>query len=879
MLERFHQLPAAMRELPQWLLWKYINKGEGKKPAKMPFYANGRLRGWPNGKPKDGVATEAQPNVEQGHELDRAALVSFDEAVEALRINGGMSGLGFAFLPGDDLIGVDIDGAIDPETGEVSELCRTVVGLCDSFTEYSVSGTGLHIILRGETPKFKDDLIGLEVYCGSQFFTCTGRPWLGAPTEVQTCKPHALAAMRLMVDNSLEAQRVKREAEKLAKALEEAAAAGQVKPRPAPVQQGGPLPGGDFQRVNAMALDRLDVWVPSIFPDAKAHTSPKGRGYRVTSKALGRDLEEDIAITPGGIQDFGTREGKSAIDLAVEYRGMTPREALLWLAGLLGVELSKPRARQQAHQAEPPELPEEADPAGFDDRPEAPPPPLDENPAAPRKRGEGGEAEAKTGQAKPKKRAPLSEFVAGNLEALRANFAYQYGSEIAWDIPRRKPIKISHLRHSYGNDAVKIWMSSPSRRVVHDEQVAFEPGVDLGPDCINLFAGLAVEPVEGDCSVMLELLTHLCSTSEVTLTDSDGKVTKVLGAAEIVTWVLRWCALPLQQIGAKLDTALIFHGPMGTGKNLFFDVIRDMYGEYGVMVGQTEIEDKYNTWLSRRMFILGDEVVSRQEMYHAKNRLKWIITQRTKIPIRAMHMDTRWESNHANLAFLSNESQPLALEDGDRRMCVIYTPTAERSDLYARVGAFIDGGGAAVFLHYLLNLDLGDFNTHTKPPLTNAKRNLIELGYKPAERFMHEWINGYLALPMRVCSSEQLYGCFRRWAEVSGERFPPKQAEFTEQAKRICNERVELDAEGRVKDPVMIHKVFQLPKALEEGGGRKAVRCWVPRGCENKENRTDGTPMTEGEWAAGCVRDFEETARKFLRRERFGSDNGDGNGT
>lgn len=878
MLDLFHQLPVSMQVRQQWLVWKFINKGAGKKPAKVPFYASGQPRGWPNGKPKDGIATEAQPNVDQGHELDRAALVSFEAALEALRINGGMSGLGFAFLPGDGLIGVDIDGAIDPETGEVSDLCRTVVNLCDSYTEYSVSGHGVHIILAGETPKFKDDLIGLEVYCSSQFFTCTGRPWLGAPKEVQFCQPHALATMKQMVENSLEAQRVEREAGKLAKALEDAAAAGQVKPKRAPMPQGGAQPGGDFQRVNAMALERLDAWVPSIFPDAKLHTSPKGRGYRVTSKALGRDLEEDIAITPGGIQDFGTREGKSAIDLAVEFRGMTPREAMLWLASLVGVEVSKPMPRRDQHrQAEPPDA--DDGPAGSDVRPEPPPPPLDEKPAAPRKRGEGDEAEPETGQGKGKKRAPMSEFVKDNLDALRANFAYQYGSEIAWDIPRRKPIKISHLRHSYGGDAVKIWMASPTRRVVQDEQVAFEPGVDLGPDCINLYAGLAVEPVEGDCSVMVELLTHLCSTSEVTVTDADGNVTKSLGAPEIVTWVLRWCALPLQQIGAKLDTALVFHGPMGTGKNLFFDVIRDLYGEYGVMVGQTEIEDKYNTWLSRRMFIVGDEVVSRQEMYHAKNRLKWIITQRTKIPIRAMHMDTRWESNHANLAFLSNESQPLALEDGDRRMCVIYTPTAERTDLYARVSAFIDGGGAAKFLHYLQNLDLGDFNAHTKPPLTNAKRNLIELGYKPAERFMHEWIKGYLALPMRVCSSEQLYGCFRRWAEASGERFPPKQAEFTEQAKRICNERVELDADGRVKDPVMVHKVFQLPKSMEEGGGRKAVRCWVPRGCENKENRTDGSPMTEGEWAAGCVRDFEETARKFLRRERYGSDDGGGDGT
>jgi putative DNA primase/helicase len=46
------------------------------------------------------------------------------------------------------------------------------------------------------------------------------------------------------------------------------------------------------------------------------------------------------------------------------------------------------------------------------------------------------------------------------------------------------------------------------------------------------------------------------------------------------------------------------------------------------MVGQTEIEEKYNGWLSGKQFIIGNEVVSRQELYHTKNRLKWVIDAR-----------------------------------------------------------------------------------------------------------------------------------------------------------------------------------------------------------------------------------------------------------
>lgn len=876
LLARLRQnTPAAMRDRPQWLLWKLINKRGAGKPAKVPFYASGQLRGWPHGKPTDGVATEDQPQAEQGHELDRAALVSFEEALAAFERAPSWAGVGYAFLPGDGLVGVDIDDAVDAETGEISRRCEIVMAMCPSYTERSVSGTGVHIILAGDTEKFKSDEIGLEVYCRSQYFTCTGDHWSGTPTEVLPLGDEPLMIMRGMVEQALAKARAEREAEReAANALKHAAADGQAsKPQARDISQAGP--GQDFKRVNDRAMGQLSAWVPVLFPGAKAHSTEHGPGYRVSSKALGRDLQEDLAITPGGIQDFGERQGKSPIDLVVQWGGKTPHEALLWLASLLGVELTKRRQAGPGPSARRPE-PEDAagDGGGQEPRRGSPPPPQESDPAAHAGGGGGGglvgderpqegppddDGEANEGKG-PRK---LSKHEAGNLKRLHGTFAYQYGSKVAWDTALLKPIEIANLRHSYGNEPVKRWMNSAERRVVQEEQVMFEPGRELGPACINLFAGLPLEPEEGDCEVMLELLRHLCSTSE-----APG-----LGPDAIVTWVLRWCALPLQRLGAKLDTALVFHGPQGTGKNLFFDVIRDMYGQYGVMVGQTEIEDKYNTWLSRKMLIVGDEVVSRQEMYHAKNRLKWIVTQKEKIPIRAMHMDTRWESNHANLVFLSNESQPLALEDNDRRFLVVFTPAAEDGTLYARVREFLEAGGAAKLLHYLMRLDLGDFNEHTKPPVTAAKLNLIELGYKPAERFMHELLAGYLPLPVCVCSVEQLYKAFRRWCDSTGERFWPTQAIFSAQAGRFAAERIERDAQGVRLAPMLRTKVIQLKADPSVRGARKAVRCWVPRGCGPGEEFG-----TEGEWAESAIKDFENVLRGYLRRHGLGDGPGEEGG-
>lgn len=182
--EQLRHIPQAMRDRPQWLLWRFVESEAGKKPRKMPFYVSGRRR----------VGS-------QGSEADRAELTSFDIALTHLA-RGHYEGLGFAFLPGDGLIGIDIDGAIDAGTGEVSARCQSIIDACASYTELSPSGRGVHIIVEGESPTFKDNSIGLEVFCGRQFFTVTGRPWPGAAEQVGPIAQGVLRRLRATVEQA-----------------------------------------------------------------------------------------------------------------------------------------------------------------------------------------------------------------------------------------------------------------------------------------------------------------------------------------------------------------------------------------------------------------------------------------------------------------------------------------------------------------------------------------------------------------------------------------------------------------------------------------------------------------------------------------------------
>jgi putative DNA primase/helicase len=268
-------------------------------------------------------------------------------------------------------------------------------------------------------------------------------------------------------------------------------------------------------------------------------------------------------------------------------------------------------------------------------------------------------------------------------------------------------------------------------------------------------------PKEGTCTKLLELLEWLCANE--------------VNDHEIYQWILKWLAYPIQHRGAKMHSAIVVHGPQGTGKSRFFEAYAKIFGPYGRVLGQEALEDKFNAdWAEKKLFILADEVLARSDMYHIKNRLKGFITGDT-IRVNPKNVAAHNEKNQMNLVFLSNERMPLVLENDDRRHCVVWVPPKLPEDFFTAVNAEIENGGIEALHHYLLELDLGDFKPWTKPPMTGAKRDLIHLAASSEERFIEEWqrleldYNGN-AVPFCPCQGSLLYRIYEDWCERQGER-------------------------------------------------------------------------------------------------------------
>lgn len=348
------------------------------------------------------------------------------------------------------------------------------------------------------------------------------------------------------------------------------------------------------------------------------------------------------------------------------------------------------------------------------------------------------------------------------IEQMLERYVLLYGTTTVWDRKTREIVKIESLKLAWPG-WVEEWLEDPARVMIERDKLVFDPTNTVDPEThVNIFDGLGTMPNNaGSCELLIEHLTNLCHRDEA-----------------LFEWVSCWLAYPLQHPGAKMETALVMHGmEEGTGKSLLMKVMRKIYGRYGRKVTQLQLQSEFTGWLSQMLFCVAEEVVTQQEKKHLKGLLKDIVTGE-EVPINEKMLALRYEANHANFVFLSNEQQPLVLDPRDRRYTVINVEERRPESYFSMLGDEIDAGGIEAFHFWLLNLDLKGFTPYTKPFENRDRMVLITLGMPAERKFLKFWTEGQADLPVVSCRFTDLYTAFRAWCRVSGERFVASSTSF-----------------------------------------------------------------------------------------------------
>lgn len=152
---KYSKVPIELKQMRRWVCYR-VEKTEDGKLTKRPYNGlSGQL---------------ARVN-------DSLTWTTFDLAVSGC-IKFRMNGLGF--ILGDGIFGIDLDNHPDvngeyPMTDEeFKTLSDEFIQQLDSYTEYSQSGKGVHIICRGNLPEGSRRKDCVEMYDKGRFFAFTG---------------------------------------------------------------------------------------------------------------------------------------------------------------------------------------------------------------------------------------------------------------------------------------------------------------------------------------------------------------------------------------------------------------------------------------------------------------------------------------------------------------------------------------------------------------------------------------------------------------------------------------------------------------------------------------------------------------------------------
>lgn len=332
------------------------------------------------------------------------------------------------------------------------------------------------------------------------------------------------------------------------------------------------------------------------------------------------------------------------------------------------------------------------------------------------------------------------------------NYVLVAGTTDVWDLENGILMPIAALAALYPKE-IKFWKTDFDRKVVLSKNLVFEPSGKVKPGQINTFQGFQFKQDDRPCDKLIAHLEMLCGND-----------------TQVFEWVLSWCALQVQNPGTKIASSIIMHGKQGTGKSMFWECFGKIFDPYSIKINQTLLESDFNAWSSRKTFVLCEEVLANKSKSRLKNVIKDMVTGGS-VQINQKFSRPWAEKCYMNMVFLSNNKLPMILDEDDRRFMVIKTDLVEGEQYYSDLAAEIEDNGPARFYNFLLNWNLNGFHAHTKPLITDAKSDLINLTKPSAKVFLDALLSDEIEeLPIASASRSDLYDAYATYCKASGYR-------------------------------------------------------------------------------------------------------------
>lgn len=286
-----------------------------------------------------------------------------------------------------------------------------------------------------------------------------------------------------------------------------------------------------------------------------------------------------------------------------------------------------------------------------------------------------------------------------------------------------------------GEDIANMLKKRSYVKVYGADLVPSQPGVYADADgklYLNMWVGPTLQPAPGPYPRIQKTIEWL------TRGDKEGEL-----------WLKTWMAYKVQNPSVVPKVAVVCTTEPGGGKGTLAFLLRQMLGpENCAVVKREELENRFNSRWIGKLFVLGDEVLSNDNLKDVSQMLK-VLIDGDKVELEGKYRDQREVKNRLAWMFASNDkTAPLVLERNDRRYSVFsnHDPLPDGYANMLRSCFKLDNVASDSFLpemrgfyHELLTMDV-DRDVVSTPFENESRRMLIEAN-KPTHELFCEHVD------------------------------------------------------------------------------------------------------------------------------------------
>ncbi len=246
--------------------------------------------------------------------------------------------------------------------------------------------------------------------------------------------------------------------------------------------------------------------------------------------------------------------------------------------------------------------------------------------------------------------------------------------------------------------AGKWWLLHPMRRQY--DSMVFAPGREV-TGAYNLWQGFACEAIPGDQHQ--PFLDHL-------------KENTCSGNEEHYHYLVNWMARAVQFPGQPGQVAIILRGRKGAGKGTVPQIFGSLWGRHFLHISSAKhLVGQFNAHLRDCIVLFADEAFFAGDKAH-ESTLKALVTEETLV-VEKKGVDAEPGPNYTHIMMASNDTWVVPAGEDERRYFVLDVGEKKKQNFgyFRDLNRAMDEGGREALLHYLMTLDISEYEVRSVP--------------------------------------------------------------------------------------------------------------------------------------------------------------------